>query len=237
MTKYLLSLFAAAFVLLFFACADQDSSPEINRDSILQDSLYKDSLKRDSLRTDSIARIPPKLPDSSFIPKGYVIMDMVYGDLNLDTCTDAIVVLQHESEIHGATYSEKPRPVIIFLGDSTSTLRLELRNDNMTYHEVDGQMFGEPYNGIEIDSGTFTVRHYGGSRFRWTRDYVFQYDSDRGTWFYTKNYVSMGDMLGEMNELDSLGQCIPYERDTLILKRKVDIRKFDIGEAETAELE
>ncbi len=98
-------------------------------------------------------------------------------------------------------------------------------------------MFGEPYNGIEIDSGTFIVKHYGGSRFRWTYDYVFEYDPEKSTWFYTANYASAGDMLGEMNDLDSMGQCIPYDRDTLVLKRKIDIRKFDVTEAPIAELD
>lgn len=235
-TKYLIRFCVAAFVWLVFGCVDQETSAVVNYDSIRRDSLRKDSLLLDSLRADSIARIPPALPDSSFFPEGYVIRDIVYGNLNLDPYTDAIIVLRSVAEQPGS-FCEVPRWFFILTGNSKDSFSLAFKSKTVTPAQEAGQMFGEPYNGIEIDSGTFIVRHYGGSRFRWTCDYVFEYDDTKQTWFYTQNYGSVGDMLGEMNELDSTGQCIPYDRDTLVLKRKVDIRKFDVAEADIAELD
>jgi hypothetical protein len=228
------SLLVPVLFLLFTVACNPEWNRAENRDSLLRDSVKRDSLHVDSLRIDSLSKIPPPLRDSSVIPAHYQIMDAVYGNLNLDEFTDAILVLHHSDE---EWMDERARPVLILLGDSSRNYHLALRNDHLTSPKVDGQMFGEPYNGIEIDSGTFIIRHYGGSRFRWTYDYQFEYDPAKQNWYYTANYASIGDMLGEMNDLDSTGQCIPYDRDTLILKRKVDIRKFVIADAEIAQLE
>lgn len=163
---------------------------------------------------------------SSFVPTHYRLYDSAFGDLNNDKFPDAILVLRSDREQPGG-FSELPRPVLLLLGQPDGSLQLAVRNDHLTYAQIEGQMFGEPYNGVEIDSGKFLLKHYGGSRFRWTADYQFEYDPDQKTWFYTKSFATMGDMLGEMNDLDSTGQCIPYSYDTLIMKKPVDIRVFN----------
>lgn len=221
-------LFSFVALVCIVACSETGST-------LLPDSLNNDSVQVDTLSGDTIpVREIVKYDFSDFIPTHYKVRDSAVGDLNFDAFPDAIVVLQREDEKYG---DERPRPVLILTGDSSGHFQLALRNDHLTFPKVDGQMFGEPFAGIEIDSGTFILRHYGGSRFRWTRDYVFEYDAFRQTWYYTKSYASVGDMAGEMNDLDSLGQCIPYGHDTLILKRKTDIRKFDSRTTEAAQCE
>lgn len=223
--------FLVVFCLTMIACDDEEVRQayidSLRNDSLRMDSVLRYSHFRDSLRADSIASFTPKLTDSTVIPQGYIIMDQVYGNLNLDRYKDAVMVFGHASETEGATYSERPRALLIFLGDSLGTLNMVVRNDNIVYTEVEGQMFGESFAGIEIDSGTLRVNHYGGSRFRWTADYVFEYNAEKKSWFYTRSYASMGDMLGEMNDLTEMGDCIPYANDTLIIKKPIDIRKFD----------
>lgn len=207
---------------MLFACGQRE-------DVQGADSNANDSVVADTILSDTISHEKP-LPvfsDTSIFPSGYVVLDSAYGNLNLDAFTDAVLVFGHASETEGATYSERPRALLIFLGDSSGTLNMVVRNDNIVYTEVEGQMFGESFAGIEIDSGTLRVNHYGGSRFRWTADYMFEYDAEKSSWFYTRSYASMGDMLGEMNDLTETGQCIPYANDTLILKKPIDIRKFD----------
>lgn len=234
--------FIVVGIFLLTACGSESDRVDAgNLDSIRSDSLFRDSLQRvslqrDSLRLDSIAKIPPPIHDSSFIPANYQIKDVVYGDLNLDSFPDAIVVMNSMYEAPGSL-SDIPRWFYILTGNSDGSYGVAFKSKNVTPAQEAGQMFGEPYNGIEIDSGTFVVRHYGGSRFRWTYDYVFEYNSEKETWFYVKNYATAGDMLGEMGDLDSLGQCIPYDYDTLIVNPKIDIRKFDCSVAPTAEPE
>jgi hypothetical protein len=212
----------AILTLLFFGCGSNTSIESIDSsagDTPIIDTVFADTLSRQKPR--------PVFSDTSMFPPGYIIMDSVYGDLNLDPFTDAVFVFGHASETEGATYSERPRVLMIFLGDSSGFLNRVVRNDYVVYTEVDGQMFGESFAGCEIDSGTLRVNHYGGSRFRWTADYLFEYNSEKKSWFYTRSYASMGDMLGEMNDLTETGQCIPYATDTLIVKKPIDIRKFD----------
>jgi hypothetical protein len=38
-------------------------------------------------------------------------------------------------------------------------------------------VFGEPFEGITIKNGYFSIEHYGGSNWRWTRIITFKYDS------------------------------------------------------------
>lgn len=214
-TKGFSRFFVASFLLLICACVDQQTSSHLNRDFVRRDSLQKDSLMRDSLRADSLAHIRSRLPDSSFVPYGYEIKDVTFGNLNLDTFPDAIVVLQHDDE---EWMDERLRPVLILIGDSTGHFHLAVRNDSLTMSKVEGQMFGEPYNGCEIDSGRFVVRHYGGSRWRWTQDYEFKYDQKKDTWYFTRQFGSWMDMIGDPD-------TTTY-RDTVIVKRKIDLRKF-----------
>lgn len=218
-------------VLLVASCSTADPPSDVLSDSAVDDSASADSLKADTIPAPLIISydFSSVCPDTN-----YVLMDSVIGDLNLDNYPDAILVYQHESEEIGATNGDRPRPFVLLLGDSSGNFIPFIRNDNIVYHEVHGQMFGEAYAGTEIDSGTFRVNHYGGSRFRWTADYVFEYDPKKQTWYYTKSYASMGDMLGEMNNLTETGQCIPYATDTLILDKPIDLRKFDNRTADVA---
>jgi hypothetical protein len=39
-----------------------------------------------------------------------------------------------------------------------------------------GRIFGDPYDGITIRKGYFSIEHYGGSSWRWTRIITFKYD-------------------------------------------------------------
>lgn len=220
-------LFVSGFLLLFSCGQSQQETTDKDLHVITQDSITRDSIAKAGAQKLIFA-------DTSVFPSGYIVMDSAYGDLNLDAYTDAVIVFGHASETEGATYSERPRALMIFLGDSSGILNLELRNDHIVYTEVDGQMFGEAFEGIEIDSGMLRVNHYGGSRFRWTADYIFEYDSEKKSWFYRHSYASMGDMLGEMNDLTEMGDCIPYANDTLILKKPIDIRKFDNSTAPVA---
>lgn len=221
------------FVPVFLLMIGCNESGSIHED----DSACRDSVLNKIAAGDlSVQPSAPFYDFSAFLPDtAYVLYDSVIGDLNRDQFPDAILVYVHASELRGATYSERPRPFFILLGDSTGQFVQFLRNDNVVYHEVDGQMFGEPYAGIVIDSGMFRVNHYGGSRFRWTADYIFEYDRDKQSWFYTRSYATAGDMLGEMNELDSTGQFIPSALDTLIIKKPIDIRKFDNRTADVAD--
>lgn len=41
-----------------------------------------------------------------------------------------------------------------------------------------GGTFGDPYNGMVIKNGFFSIRHYGGSTGKWTRIITFKWNKE-----------------------------------------------------------
>lgn len=207
------------FIVTVLSCDSSQSTDDSGS------SFRPDSIKKDTITSDSISyRAVGWYDFSPFIPKHYLIKDSVIGNLNLDAFPDAILVLEHDDE---DWMDERLRPVLILIGDSTGHFHLAVRNDSLTMPKVEGQMFGEPYNGCEIDSGRFVIRHYGGSRWRWTQDYEFNYDEKKNSWYFTSQFGSWMDMIGDPD-------TTTY-RDTVIVKRKIDLRKFSGASTERME--
>jgi hypothetical protein len=46
-----------------------------------------------------------------------------------------------------------------------------------------GGVFGDPYEGLAIKNGYFSVEHYGGSSWRWTRIITFKYHDAKKAWY------------------------------------------------------
>lgn len=116
-----------------------------------------------------------------FVPEGYEILSHAFGDLNQDQVEDAVLVLTQEGE-DTLTYIPDElfeRPLIILLGQKGNVLKPEYRNDKVVLCRECGGVFGDPFESIEIDKGAFTVHHYGGSAWRWSRNLTFTYDKDQ----------------------------------------------------------
>lgn len=127
---------------------------------------------------------------NQFSPEGYVILDTATGDLNKDSLIDLIVLYKktNEEEALGAIedYAEK-RPLAIYLGQGSGYFKLAAWNSNVAYCYDCGGIMGDPYQTIVIKNGYFTVEHYGGSAWRWTRYVTFRYSSKDKTWFLHKD--------------------------------------------------
>ena len=105
-------------------------------------------------------------------PKDFILLDSASGDLNRDGKIDYVVVLKSilEDSDH-----EKQRPLIILITNSRNKLEQIARNDNVVLCRGCGGAFGDPYQGISIKSNYFSIDHYGGSAWRWTRNITFKY--------------------------------------------------------------
>lgn len=126
---------------------------------------------------------------TSFIPEGYSILDTAMGDLNFDELTDCILVLRRDGEDTLSDVIEHPekRPLLILLRNDRLELELTRRNDNTVYCVDCGGMMGDPYMGITIKDGYFSVEHYGGSAWRWTRIITYRYSKEEKDWFLHKD--------------------------------------------------
>jgi hypothetical protein len=129
----------------------------------------------------------------NFIPENYAILDIIIGDLNLDNVSDAIMILKKNGEERLSDVIENPekRPLIILLRDANNELQLVRRNDNTVYCYDCGGVFGEPYQAVSIYNGHFSVEHYGGSSWRWTRKITYNYSKKDNEWYlYEDSSVS-----------------------------------------------
>jgi len=120
---------------------------------------------------------------SKFVPDGYKILDVISGHLNRDSRTDYLLILE---EKNGDTEEQK-RPLLILTRRQNGQLKFEARNDNVVYCALCGGMMGDPYMQTVIKNGYFTVEHYGGSSWRWTRLITFKYSKREGKWYLHKD--------------------------------------------------
>ena len=115
-------------------------------------------------------------PVASFIPAGFTILDSATGDINLDGYVDAIIILRNNYESANA---DTTRPLLVLSGNASGTFRLYARNDSVVMCKGCGGVFGDPYAGITIKRNYFSIEHYGGSSWRWTRIITFVFDQKR----------------------------------------------------------
>ncbi len=82
------------------------------------------------------------------------------------------------------------RPLLILIGNSYGNLKKVAHNNNNTVlcHNCGG-IFSDPFEGITIKNGYFSVEHYGGSNWRWTEIITYKYLKDKTIDFFTKKWV------------------------------------------------
>lgn len=101
-----------------------------------------------------------------FIEKNTTVLAVERGDLNRDGREDVVLVLEPQS-------ADQQRPLLVLLRDANGALRLATRNDKAVGCRDCGGIMGDPFQGISIQPGRFTIEHYGGSSWRWTAHYTF----------------------------------------------------------------
>jgi hypothetical protein len=109
----------------------------------------------------------------SYIPQGYSILDSASGYLNNDTYKDVVLILKYKYENIGA---DTTRPLLLLAGTKKNNhYSLMAKNDSVVLCKECGGIFGDPFQGITIKRGYFSIEHYGGSSWRWTRIITFKY--------------------------------------------------------------
>jgi hypothetical protein len=122
------------------------------------------------------------------IPSGFSLLDSASGDLNKDKYPDYILILKknNESEISNCLDNPSLRPLYIFLGNESNKFTLVASNEKAVLCFDCGGIFGDPYDGITIKNGFFTIEHYGGSAWRWTKYITFKYNTKDSNWYLHK---------------------------------------------------
>ncbi len=110
-----------------------------------------------------------------FVEKNTTISTVERGDLNRDGLEDIVLVLEPDDPA-------QPRPLLILVRDAKGKLKLAKRSANAVACKECGGVMGDPFQGITIGKGRFTVEHYGGSAWRWTANYTFAWSRRDQSW-------------------------------------------------------
>ena len=139
-------------------------------------------IKHEAYKED-IKTPPPAL--TGFVPEHYMILDTAAGDLNLDEYPDMIMVLKKNGEDSTSDVINHPekRPLFVLIGQPDHSYKLAARNDNVVYCIDCGGMMGDPFMNIVIKNGYFSVEHFGGSGWRWTRIVTFKFSPADNNWY------------------------------------------------------
>ncbi len=163
----------------------------------------------------------------SFIPKGFSLLSSSKGNLNLDALEDAIIVIKADNEKETSDVVDRPtkRPLLILIGKGKNEFELVKRNENAVYCVDCGGVFGDPFEGVTIKNGYFSVEHYGGSSWRWTRIITFKYSKAENDWFLHKDG---GDSFNVTADPDTKETKIRTVKDF----GKIAFEKYDIYKGE-----
>ena len=97
---------------------------------------------------------------------------------------DYILVLERENPPlkDENDFPKNQRPLLILVRGADNKLTEAKRNETIVMCSECGGMMGDPFAGVTVAKNTFTVNHYGGSAWRWSADYKFNYSQIDKTW-------------------------------------------------------
>jgi hypothetical protein len=128
--------------------------------------------------SQKIDKVPAEI--NAFIPKGFEVLELTTGDINLDKLPDYVLVCKNKKE---AEDGGLPRPIMLILQDANKKFKVAKKSEQLIMCAGCGGVMGDPFSGIAINKdGTFSVQHYGGSSWRWSKDATFRFDAIKNNW-------------------------------------------------------
>ena len=117
-----------------------------------------------------------------FIGKNDHAIAFESADLNGDGTMDFLLVTEPKTAKTMGEDAGNERTLMILTGDAAGKLKLAKTNKQVVYCKSCGGVFGDPFAGIDVKRNSFTVNNYGGSNWRWSESYQFNYSRIDKTW-------------------------------------------------------
>jgi len=159
-------------ILLFASCgqnkAEQKASPISNTKTSIKNSTDQRNLTVEQNLTN-------------FLPKGYVVFEKLYGDLNKDGSDDCILIIKGTDKNQIITVEnrgklDRNRRGIIVLLKKNNNYELAVKNYNCFSSEnEDGGVYYAPELYVDIEKGNLTV-HFGHGRYGYWK-YTFRFQN------------------------------------------------------------
>ena len=178
----LLSLNIILVLFILSSCNQTRNNKEETQSPDTQTDTLRNKMTKIN-NTDSTGEL------TEFIPDGHEILDIQRGDLNNDKIEDFLLVLKAVDEKETPdTSNPTPRPLLILIRQPDNSLQLARKNNKTVYCVNCGGMMGDPYMGLTIrdNYNYFSVEHYGGSSWRWSKIITYKFDEDDQEWYLHK---------------------------------------------------
>jgi hypothetical protein len=175
-----------------------------------------DAASAQDSRAIATAALPAEL--RPFVLPGTTAIAVERGDLNGDGRIDVVLVLERQKARPGDDdIEDAQRPILILVRRGDGTLALAARNDRAALCSTCGGMMGDPFVGVEVGTRTLTVANYGGSGWRWSADYRFDYSRRDDAWQLVRVTES------------SFHASEPNKAKTTVRRPPKDFGKIDFG--------
>lgn len=166
---------------LFFLSVSNNPSQDIGLLMLTPD--LRIGVNSDSDQTEGLKEAQ-KLLEKVLPGQEIVAEDFTWGDLNQDGVQDiAITGLSGQIKDESGNITDWGyRKVYVFLGTGNGIFEQAEVID--TRGPADGGIYGDPYQGIAFAEDYLLIQNYGGSNFRWSETYIYQYEDQKLTeWF------------------------------------------------------
>lgn len=166
-------------------------------------------------------RAPSALPAAvrPFVAARTCAIALERGDLDRDGRADYLLVLERLDPAPNPDEG-RLRSLRVLVAGEGGRLTEAARNDRVVACTKCGGIWGDPFDGITVGPGRFSVNHYGGSAWRWRADYTFAYSRRDRAW----QLVRVSTLSYHNSNPDSMDKRV-YTPPRHF--GKIDLREFD----------
>lgn len=176
--KVILTILFSASLL---ACHGENGAPAVSAASSTVEAgveTVPSSIEETSPKGDIAA-----MDIDSLIPSKFTKVAVEKGDLNGDGIVDALVLVQEAENVSMISGEGAKRSLLIVLADASGQYRIAKRNEKIVPCKTCGGVSGDPFGYMKVEKpGVFRLVIEGGSRERWSFDYLFSFDEQAQDW-------------------------------------------------------
>lgn len=167
------------------------------------------------LTTNAFGQVELTKNPTNFVPKGFVVIEKIKGDLNKDGLEDCVLIVKSTDKNQIITHEyggelDRNRRGIIVLLNKNDYYELAIKNyDCFSSENEDGGAYFAPILSVEIKNGNLNI-HYAHGRY--------------GYWKYTFRFQNSDFELIGYDQSDNRGPIVERETSINFLSKKMKVK-------------